>query len=163
MSCRSWERWIVESLDRGLPPGPAAALDNHLRGCPGCRRLRAEHAALRGALASPVPPGPRPGFAARVGARVAALGRMDRERALRLWCLRAIPVSLFLIGLFVGGLLFMPGAAADLNQAEALLINGTIPKSETTAVFDEARQPEENTMRILFAAAETAPSRRPRP
>jgi len=163
MSCRSYERWILESLDRRLPPGPSAELEEHLRACPACRRLRAEHAALRGALAGPTPPGPRPGFAARVGARIEASGRTEPERLWRAWSLRAIPVSLFLIGLFVGGLLFLPGSGSDLTQTEALLINGTVPPSETAAYYDETKKPEENTMQILFAASDTTTPRRPRP
>lgn len=163
MSCRRHERWILESLDRGLPAGPAAELQEHLRACPACRRLRAEHAALRGALAVAEPSGPRPGFASRVGARIAALGRTEPERLWRAWSLRAIPVSLFLIGLCVGGLLFLPGRAADPTQTEAFLINGTIPSSDTAAYYDETKKPEENTMQILFAASETAAPRRPRP
>ncbi len=163
MSCRRYERWILESLDRGLASGPAAALQEHLRACPSCRRLRAEHAALRDALTVPEPPGPRPGFASRVGARIAALGRTEPERLWRAWSLRAIPVSLFLIGLFVGGLLFLPTDGADLTQTEALMINGTVPPSETAAYYDETKKPEENTMQILFAATEAAAPRRPRP
>lgn len=162
MNCRNAERWILESLNRDLSPGPAGALEEHLRACPACRALRAEHTALRGALARLPMPDPRPGFAARVSARIEALDRTAPERLWRAWSLRAIPISLFLIGLFVGGLVFLPAGDTDLSQTEAFLINGTVPQSEAP-VFDETKKPEENTMQILFAASETAAPRRPRP
>ena len=61
-------------------------------------------------------------------------------------------MSLFLIGLFVGGLVFLPGGNAGLSQTEALLLNETVPLGETSVYFDETKKPEENTMLILFAA-----------
>lgn len=166
MSCRNAERWILKSLDRELPPGPSRELDAHLRACPACRALRAEHLALRRALAGTPMPALRPGFSGRVAARIEALAKPASpapEALWRTWCLRAIPVSLFLIGLFVGGLIFLPGGAAGLSQAEALLLNETPLLTDTQVYFDETKKPEENTMMILLAASETTTQRRPRP
>jgi anti-sigma factor RsiW len=166
MNCRNAERWILESLDRDLAPGPRRDLEAHLQACPDCRALRAEFVALRGDLGRLPMPALRPGFAGRVGARIEALANPAAAAPAvlwRTWCLRAIPVSLFLIGLFVGGLVFLPGANAGLSQTEALLLNETNPLAETSAFFDETKKPEENTMSILFAAAETTAQRRPRP
>jgi len=166
MSCRNAERWILESLDRELAPGPSRELDAHLRACPACRALRAEHLALRRALGPLAAPPLRPGFSGRVAARIEALAKpapAAPEALLRAWCLRAIPVSLFLIGLFVGGMLFLPSANAGLSQTEALLLNETPPMPEAQVYFDESKKPEENTMMILLAASETTTQRRPRP
>jgi hypothetical protein len=163
MNCRNAERWILKSLNRDLPPGEAGLLEEHLRACPDCRTLRNEYTILRGVLGRLPVPALRPGFAGRVGARLDALTRPASESLWRAWCLRAIPVSLFLIGLFVGGLIFLPGGSADFSQTEAFLLNGTVPQSETPVYFDETKKPEENSMQILFPAAETAAAKKPRP
>jgi len=162
MTCRQAERSILRSLDRDLESGPKSALDAHLRTCPRCRALRTEYVRLREALRQEEAPAPRPFFVERLRARLEALERPAPAAVWQKWCLRAIPVSLFLIGLFVGGLLFMPASEEPANVSEALLLRGANPISETSSYFDETRINDKNVM-IIFAAEERTPERRPRP
>ncbi len=162
MTCRQAERSILRSLDRDLGAGAKSALDAHLRDCSRCRALQAEHVALRDALRQEEAPDPRPFFVERLRARLEALELPAPAAVWQKWCLRAIPVSLFLIGVFVGGLLFMPPSDEAVNASEALLLRGSNPISETSSLFDETRNNDKNVM-IIFATDERTPERRPRP
>ncbi len=162
MTCRQAERSILRSLDRDLEAGAESALSAHLRTCSRCRALQAEHVALRDALRQEEAPSPRPFFVERLRTRLEALDRPAPAAVWQKWCLRAIPVSLFLIGLFVGGLMFMPSSEEAANASQALLLRGSNPISETSSYFDETRIDDKNVM-LIFAAEERTPERRPRP
>jgi hypothetical protein len=71
-------------------------------------------------------------------------------------------VSLFLIGLFIGGLIFLPGGGDTMTQSEALLLRNANPIVETSAYLDETKGVDKN-MAIIFAASERTPERKPRP
>jgi anti-sigma factor RsiW len=162
MKCGTAERWIVESLDRSLDAARREALDRHCRDCPRCRRTRSEHELLRGRLRTLPPAEPRPYFWERLRTRLDAeerpAGLLDWQK----WFQRAIPVSLFLIGLFIGGLLFLPGGDEALGQSEALLLRNSNPLTETSAILEESRDAADKAM-IIFAASERTPERSPRP
>jgi len=70
MNCGAVEDVLVEFLDGGLEPGPAAAVREHLAGCAGCAALRED---LRAALAlvhTDLVPEPPIGTWERFGAEV---------------------------------------------------------------------------------------------
>jgi len=71
-------------------------------------------------------------------------------------------VSLFLIGLFIGGLIFLPGGNDNLSQSEALLLRNANPMIGTSAYLDNAKGVDKNMM-IIFAASERGPEKRPSP
>lgn len=162
MNCRQSERWILRSLESEIGPARRRDLGGHLDACPACRSLRAEFEALRGRLKAFPEGEPRPFLARRVMARIEALERPASGPAWQKWCLRAIPVSLFLIGLFVGGLIFLPSADEAWNRSEALLLDGSNPLAETAPYFDETKIDDKNVM-IIFTADERITNRSPRP
>jgi anti-sigma factor RsiW len=162
MNCREAERILLRSWDRPLDETERAELDRHAADCPRCGALAGEYAALRDGLHG-LPQGtPRPFLAQRVLARIEALENPAPAAVWRKWCLRAIPVSLFLIGLFIGGLLFLPAGADGLSQSEALLLRNAQPVPETSVSLEEAKGLDRN-MAIIFAASDRTPDRRPRP
>ena len=162
MNCRDAERILLLSWDRPLDAAGQADLDRHLAACPGCRARGGEYAALRDTLHG-LPQGtPRPYFWTRLNARIEAIEHPAPLTVWRKWCLRAIPVSLFLIGLFIGGLIFLPGGGDTMSQSEALLLRNANPIIETSAYLDETKGVDKN-MAIIFAASERSPERKPRP
>ena len=162
MKCRKAERCLLRSLDRPLNAAERLELDRHLGSCPRCRALGGEYAALRDSLRA-LPQGtPRPFFWQRVNARIEALEHPEPSTVWRKWCLRAIPVSLFLIGLFIGGLIFLPGGTDNFSQSEALLLRNSESIGGTSLYLDETKGIDRN-MAIIFAASERNPEKRPRP
>lgn len=162
MKCRDAERILLLSWDRPLDAAGQADLDRHLADCPGCRALGGEYAALRDGLHG-LPQGtPRPFFWQRVNARIEALEHPAPVAVWQKWCLRAIPVSLFLIGLFIGGLVFLPGGNDNVSQSEALLLRNAESIRGTSLYLDETKGIDRN-MAIIFASSERNPERKPRP
>jgi hypothetical protein len=162
MNCREAERILLLSWDRPLDASEQAGLDLHQASCPRCRALAGEYAALREGLRG-LPQGtPRPYFWTRLNARIEALEHPAPLTVWRKWCLRAIPVSLFLIGLFIGGLIFLPAGSDNMTQSEALLLRNANPIVETSAYLDDTKGVDKN-MAIIFAASERTPERKPRP
>jgi hypothetical protein len=162
MKCREAERILLQSLDRPLDAAGQTGLGRHLAACPRCRALGAQHAALRDSLRGLPQGSPSPYLWQRVNARIEALEHPAPAAVWRKWCLRAIPVSLFLIGLFIGGLIFLPGGNDNLSQSEALLLRNANPIMGTSAYLDEAKGVDKNMM-IIFTASERGPEKRPRP
>ena len=59
LSCRDIERLMLEGEDRPFSAGERSLLEEHLRGCAGCREFAADRALVRGELAGirwPAPP-----------------------------------------------------------------------------------------------------------
>jgi anti-sigma factor RsiW len=162
MKCRQAERYLLRSLDQTPNPDERLELDRHLRACPRCRVLAEDYTALRDGLRGLPQGSPKPYFWERLNARLEGLEKPEPAAVWRTWCLRAIPVSLFLIGLFIGGLIFMPGGDDNLNQSEALLLRNTKPLIGTNAYLEEAQGLDKNLV-IIFAASERNPERKPRP
>jgi hypothetical protein len=162
MNCREAERILLLSWDRPLAAAEQDGLDLHQASCSRCRALAGEYAALRDGLRN-LPQGtPRPYFWTRLNARIEALEHPAPLTVWRKWCLRAIPVSLFLIGLFIGGLIFLPAGSDNLSPSEALLLRNANPIVEMSAYLDETKGVDKN-MAIIFAASERPPERKPRP
>ena len=162
MKFREAERILLLSWDRPLDAAAQAGLDHHRAACPRCRALAGEYAALRDGLRS-LPQGtPRPYFWTRLNARIEALEHPAPLTVWRKWCLRAIPVSLFLIGLFIGGLIFLPAGGDNMIQSEALLMRNADAVGGTSLYLDEAKGLDRN-IAIIFAASDRNPERRPRP
>jgi hypothetical protein len=162
MNCREAERILLLSWDRPLDAAGRAGLDLHQAACPRCRALAGEYAALRDGLRS-LPQGTlRPNFMTRLNARIEEIEHPAPLTVWRKWCLRAIPVSLFLIGLFIGGLIFLPAASDNMSPSEALLLRNANPIVEASAYLNETKGVDKN-MAIIFAASERTPERKPRP
>lgn len=162
MNCREAEGDLLRSMDGALDPGTRQELGDHLLICPGCRTLAADYAALRADLRGLNQGAPKPFFWERVNSRIEALGRPEPLGVWRQWCLRAIPVSLFALGVFVGGLVFLPSGDDNLSQSEALLLRNANPMTETKAFLDEGKSDDRSSM-VIFTASERTPERRPRP
>ncbi len=162
MKCRKAENVLLLSWDRPLDAAGQTELARHLTACPRCRALSRDYAVLRDGLHD-LPQGtPRPYLWQRVSARIEALEHPAPSAVWRQWCLRAIPVSLFLIGLFIGGLIFLPAGSDNLSQSEALLLRNANPIVETSAYLEESKGVDRN-MAIIFASSERSPERTPRP
>jgi predicted anti-sigma-YlaC factor YlaD len=162
MNCRQAERHLLRSMDHAPDEAGRRALDLHLRDCPRCRELAADYAVLRDGLHGLPQGSPKPYFWERLKARLDAPERPEPSAVWQKWCLRAIPVSLFVIGLFIGGMIFLPAGDDGLSQSETLLLRDSNPLAETNALLDESRTDDKNIL-IIFAASERPPERRPQP
>lgn len=160
MRCKEAEKWLLRSLDGKLPPDRQEALADHSGHCPRCRKLGQEYGAIMGGLRGGPEFEPLPYFWNRLESRI-----REREKAEPLttwlkWSLRAIPVSLALIGFFIGAIIFVsPMAEDEMSRPEALLLQNTNPLAETTTLFDEEKIENKNLM-IIFAGDERIPTRR---
>ncbi len=81
--CTEAQQWIVEDLDEGLVGDKRAALEDHIRECDSCRRMREETARLFVTLAEDVPPDPGEEFWKEYDSSLEALilqsGRRERS------------------------------------------------------------------------------------
>jgi predicted anti-sigma-YlaC factor YlaD len=148
-------------MDGRLPESRRDELAGHVAACPGCRAYGRDYGVLLGLLKVDREPEPLPYFQERLRAKIAERERAESPRALWMrWSLRAIPVSLVLIAVFIGALVFIgPPLDDDMSQPAALLIKNANPLSETNALFNEDKL-EAKSMLIMFAGNEFASSRR---
>ena len=146
--------------------GPTAGRDEaerHAAGCADCRSFARDYASILGMLGPGAEPEPLPYFQERLWAKIAEREKAEPQALWIRWSLRAIPVSLVLIAVFVGAILFLgPALEDDMSQPAALLIRNANPLTETNALFNEDKI-EARSMMIMFAGAELASSRRYRP
>jgi hypothetical protein len=99
-------------------------------------------------------------FWQRVESRIRERERLEPWTVWLKWSRRAIPVSLLLIGFFVGAIAFLSPALEDeMSQPEALLLRNVNPLAETNTLFNEDKI-ENKSMMIIFAGDERLPSRR---
>jgi len=99
-------------------------------------------------------------FWQRVESRIRERERLEPWTVWLKWSRRAIPVSLLLIGFFVGAIAFLSPALEDeMGQPEALLLRNVNPLAETNTLFNEDKI-ENKSMMIIFAGDERLPSRR---
>ncbi len=160
MRCRAAERWLSRSLDGTLDPSRQNALDGHLAACPRCRALARDYARLGESLGRPAEPEPLPYFWERLRVRIAEQEKAAPAALWLKWSLRAIPVSLALIGFFLGAIAFMsPVLDSQMSQTEALLLRNDNPLTETKTLFEEEKI-ENKGMMIIFASNERIPTRR---
>jgi anti-sigma factor RsiW len=160
MRCRTAERWMSRFVDGELPPSRRDALDGHLVACPRCRSRARDFARLKESLVRPGVPEPLPYFYERLRIRIDEREKAAPSALWVRWSLRAIPVSLALIGFFIGAIAFVsPAMDSQLSQPEALLLRNDNPLTETKSLFEEEKV-ENKGMMIIFASNERIPTRR---
>ena len=79
MRCQTAKRRISDALDGALGEGPAALLERHLQGCPGCRAYRESLSRIQGGAAGLADPGLAPEDWAALHRRLE--GRLARDGA----------------------------------------------------------------------------------
>jgi predicted anti-sigma-YlaC factor YlaD len=145
------------------PDGRREEAERHAAGCPGCRAFERDYAAVLKMLKAGGEPEPLPYFRERLWAKIAEREKVESWTLWMRWSLRAIPVSLVLIAVFIGAILFLgPALDDDMSQPAALLLRNANPLTETNALFNEDKI-EAKSMMIMFAGSEFASSRRYRP
>lgn len=159
MKCKDAEKRLLRSFDGELAGAMKTELDSHLEACPGCRKKQSEYGVLLKNLkiedAEPLPY-----FWERLEAKLREKERVEPWSIWAKWSRRAIPVSLALIGLFVGALvIFSPAAEEELSQPAALLLQNANPLAEAKSLFEETKLENKNMM-IIFAADEKTSDRR---
>lgn len=160
MRCKDAQKWILRSLDTPLPAGLKKELDDHAGGCARCEKARRDYGAIIGRLKDGREVEPLPYFWTRLESRIREAERQEPWTVWLRWSRRAIPVSLLLIGFFVGAIAFLsPAIDEEMGQPEALLLRNANPLAETNTLFDEQKI-ENKSMMIMFAGNEQLPSRR---
>jgi len=160
MRCKDAQKWILRSLDGALPADVEKAVGDHAAGCAPCAKVRRDYAEILGRLKAGGEPEPLPYFWTRLESRIREEERQETGTVWLRWSRRAIPVSLLLIGFFIGAIAFLsPAIDEEMGQAEALLLRNANPLAETNTLFDEQRN-EDKSMMIMFAGNEQLPSRR---
>lgn len=159
MRCRTASRSILRSFDAPLTPEEKERLDAHLEACPACRALRSRTELIRSRLAGATPSGPLPYFYERLRARIDERLKPKPAQVWVRWSVRAVPVSLLLIGFFVGAIVFLsPAVDEEMSQPEALLLQNSNPLSETITLLDE--KAENKSLNVIFAVNERSSFRR---
>ena len=164
MRCKEARMNLSRSTDGRLPENRKNALAGHMAACPDCRAFGRDAGVILGLLKDGREPEPLPYFQGRLWAKIAERERAESPRALWMrWSLRAIPVSLVLIAVFIGALVFIgPPLDEDMSGPAALLIKNANPLSETNALFNEEKIENKNMM-IMFAGNEIVPARKYQP
>lgn len=160
MRCREARRWLL-SPDRPLDAGRKAELDAHTKACPDCRDLGSRAELVRSGLAGAPVPEPLPYFYERLRARIdERLGPAPAPAPVWVrWSIRAVPVSLLLIGFFVGAILFLsPAVNEEMSPPVALLLQNSNPLSETITLLDD--KAENKSLNLIFAVNERSAARR---
>jgi len=159
MRCKKAERWISRWVDNRLDPDRSAAIERHLTACPDCRRTAHEIRNLVALLRQEKEAEPAPGFLARLEPRLREEQALVPLLVWERWSLRAVPVFLAIVLVFVGLVAFGPSEAATLTQSEALLLENRIPLTETQQIFEAAKSEDRNMM-LIFASLEAPAARR---
>lgn len=160
MRCKEAQKWILRSLDGALPAGRRKDLDDHAGGCARCAKLRRDYGTILDRLREGGEVEPLPYFWPRLDARIREEERQEPWTVWLRWSRRAIPVSLLLIGFFIGAIAFLsPAIDEEMSQPEALLLRNVNPLAETNTLFEEQKI-ENKSMMIMFAGNEQLPSRR---
>jgi predicted anti-sigma-YlaC factor YlaD len=147
-------------MDDRLPESRKGALAGHVAACPGCRAFGRDAGVLLGLLKDGREAEPLPYFRERLWAKIAERQKTESWAVWMRWSLRAIPVALALIAIFIGALVFIgPPLDEDMSSPAALLIKNANPLSETNALFNEDKL-EAKSMLIMFAGNEFASTRR---
>jgi predicted anti-sigma-YlaC factor YlaD len=159
MKCKDAEKRLLRSFDGKLEGATQAELDSHLKACPGCRKTQHEYSVLlKNLKIEDVQP--LPYFWERLEAKLRERERVEPWSIWAMWSRRAVPVALALIALFIGALaIFSPAAEEEISQPAALLLQNANPLTETKTLF-EAKNLEDKSLVIIFAADEKIPDRR---
>jgi len=159
MRCREASRLLMRSADAPLDSERKERLDAHAAVCPACRALRSRVALVRSSLAGAPASEPLPYFYERLRARIDEHLRPEPSPLWIRWSIRAVPVSLLLIGFFVGAIVFLsPAVDEEMSQPEALLLQNANPLSETITLLDD--KTENKSLNLIFAVNERSAARR---
>jgi len=159
MKCRTANRRLMRSLDAPLDPERKRRLDAHVAACPACRAFRSRAELVRSSLAATPAPEPLPYFYERLRARIDERLKPEPVPVWVRWSVRAVPVSLLLIGFFVAAIVFLsPAVNEEMSQPEALLLQNANPLSETITLLDE--KAENKSLNVIFAVNEVSSVRR---
>jgi anti-sigma factor RsiW len=134
-------------------------LEAHVKACPDCRAFRSRLERVLSSLAGAPAPEPLPYFHERLRARIDERLKPGPSPVWVSWSIRAIPVSLLLIGFFVGAIVFLsPAVDEEMSQPEALLLQNANPLSETITLLDD--KTENRSLHVIFAVNERSAVRR---
>ena len=159
MRCKEAQKWILRSLDGALPAEVKKTVETHACGCARCARLRQDYGIILGRMKEGGEPEPLPYFWTRLESRIRKEKRQEPGLVWLKWSRRAIPVSLLLIGFFVGAIAFLsPAIDEEMSQTEALLLRNANPLAETNILFDEQKNGNKSMM-IMFAGNEQLSNR----
>jgi len=158
MRCKKAEKWISLSLDGRLNGRSRGLLEEHLRGCPSCRKAEAGYRSLQALLRPGKEGSPLPRFWERLEPRLKEEQKLVPLVLWERWALHAIPAFVALVAL-AAGLLFLTPQTPEMSQSESLLIENANPFSETRGLFEEKR-PEARSMMLIFASLDDKPAAR---
>lgn len=151
MRCKKVERWIFGSFDQDLEEKKKSRLDNHLEKCLSCRQKLKDYQLIKKALQREEELEPSPYFWERLKPKLKEKEKLEPWFVWKKWSLRAIPVSLALLLVFLSALIFLFPEREELSQTETILLKNANPLVETQALFDEEKLENRNMM-IIFAA-----------
>jgi anti-sigma factor RsiW len=155
MNCKTAEKWVLRFLDGRLDERSRGLLEEHLKGCPSCRKAEAEYRSMMALLRDEREQSPLPRFWERLEPRLKEEQKIVPLVLWERWALRAIPVFVALV-ILAAGLFILTPQAGEMSQSEALLIDNSNPFSETRGLFEEKR-PEARSMMLIFASLDDKP------
>ena len=111
INCFMAEEWIVKALDEGLAPEERLRLDEHLRECPACRRMREATEKVIDSVAGDVPADPGEEFWTRYHQSLAA--RLREKHLQSPWWSRWQVAAAFVLS----GIVIISISLAHLDRA----------------------------------------------
>ncbi|MGD2294391.1 MAG: zf-HC2 domain-containing protein [Candidatus Aminicenantes bacterium] len=154
MKCKQTEKFILRSFDDRLNSAEKAELKSHLDNCPECRKRKKEYQILLQTLGSDPLPEMKPYFWERVQPKLKEKKGIDPWTVWRQFGLRAIPLSLLFVIVFVAAVLvFIPAQTEELNlsQTGVFLLENSNPLEETKAYLSEEGEVNKHIM-LLFSS-----------
>ena len=154
MKCKHTEKYISRSLENRLNPSETIQMKEHLDDCPHCRKIQSEHQIIRRSLKEESFPEARPYFWERLQPKLKKESQVDPWSVQWKFGLRAIPVSVFVVALFVAAVfLFVPSPKEelDLSQTGIFLLQNENPLEETQTLLSEEGDGNKHIM-LLFSS-----------
>lgn len=153
MKCKKAERYLLRSFDGLLENRKREELDKHLERCPLCQKKRGEYQIIFETLKKHDFPELKPYFWSRLQPKLKEQRKYEPWSLWKRWSLRAIPLSLLLVVILVGSIIFLiPEENEELSQSGILLRNLN-PLQETTLLLEEEGIENKNMM-LIFTAME---------
>ncbi len=154
MKCQRVEKLLLKSLDGLLDKDQVEMLEQHVKSCPECLRMREEYEAILGTLKASDYPEPKPYFWERLQPKLREPKISVLWAQWKQWGIRAIPVSLLIVVVLAGSLtLFSPKQEEDLSSSGAFLLQNQNPLQESGSILEEERLEDKNMM-LIFASIE---------
>ena len=162
MKCKKAETFLSKDLDGLLTSTEKNALEEHLEGCPSCKKKRDEYVLIAETLGSEDFPEAKPYFWERLQPRLKEGKKYALWSEWKQWSLRAVPVSIISVAaLALSLMLFLPQPTDELSQTGDLLLLNNPPLPETVTLL-EAETGENKSMQLIFMAMEETPDLRRR-